>query len=39
MTHRAGVLDHGADGCGIYLNEVKGFYFSTRKQDNNIQAS
>ena len=33
----SGVLDEVADDWGIYLNEMKGFYSSTLKQDNKMQ--
>ena len=34
MPHMAGVLDDRADDCGIYLNEMMGFYSMTLEEDN-----
>ena len=39
VPYLAGVLDDGADDCGIYLNEMMWFYSSKLKQDNKVQTS
>ena len=38
MSHLAGVLDDGADDCGIYLDKMIGFYSCSLEQDKTLQA-
>ena len=38
MSHLAGVLDDGVGDCGIYINDMMGFYSRTSVQNNEIQA-